>query len=82
MQVVPLHSPEQEGSKCLPYVNRVDELVPDAELLVEKLFARPPDDPPACIISDMFLGWTQASKISPKNCNRKGCRASRKTQHY
>lgn len=65
MRVVPLGvtPPEGEGSGSLPYVKRVNELVSDAEVMVAKLFSENEDAPPACIISDMFLGWTQVSSF-------------------
>lgn len=61
IRVVPLGvpSPEWAELESLPYAEHVHELVPEVELLVEKLFARQADAPPACIISDMFLGCFQ-----------------------
>lgn len=63
MRVVPLGVPprEGEGTSSLPFIHHVNELVADSELLVEGLFSQPGDAPPACIVSDMFLGWTQVS---------------------
>lgn len=61
MQVVPLGvtPPEGEGHTSLPYVNHVNTLVPETKILMTTLFARHEDAPPSCIVSDMFLGWTQ-----------------------
>ncbi|KAG0606959.1 hypothetical protein M758_9G182500 [Ceratodon purpureus] len=53
-------SPEWVGLESLPYSEHMEELVPEAERLVEELFTRHEDAPPACIISDMFLGCFQA----------------------
>ena len=65
MRVVPLgDSSVQPGSGTLPYLMHVESLEPEAELLLESLFAQDPECPPDCIVSDMFLGWTQV--INPR----------------
>lgn len=68
MRVVPLgvSPPEGEGSGSLPYVEHVHELVTDAEVMVAELFAANEGAPPACIVSDMFLGWTQVSRFAAR----------------
>jgi len=78
MRVVPLGvtPPEGEGHQSLPYVEHVNELVTDAEVMVAELFAKNEDAPPACIISDMFLGWTQVSSFSCHFCNRFAMKSS------
>ncbi|CAN5963980.1 unnamed protein product, partial [Sphagnum jensenii] len=45
--------------RSLPYVREVDTLVEATEEMMEKLFAENQAAPPACLVSDMFLGWTQ-----------------------
>ncbi len=59
--VPPVHT---KAVKNLPYVREVDTLVEATEEMMEKLFAENQAAPPACLVSDMFLGWTQASKKS------------------
>lgn len=63
MRVVSLGTTPQEGEGkgSLPYVNHVNDLVGETEDLMQKLIVENPSAPPASIISDMFLGWTQAS---------------------
>lgn len=65
IRVVPLGVPpaEGEGEGGLPYAKHVNGLVSEAEAMVAELFAGKDDDSdapaPDCIVSDMFLGWTQ-----------------------
>lgn len=49
---------EPEGEECVATARHADELASDAELLIKNIYTRAPL---ACIVSDMFLGWTQAS---------------------
>jgi len=70
IRVVPLGVPpaEGEGEGGLPYAKHVNGLVPEAEAMVAELFAgKDEDDAPApdCIVSDMFLGWTQVGRALP-----------------
>lgn len=66
MRVVPLGvTPKDEGAGSLPYVEYVNDLVPDGELLMTQLLSEYPDAPPSCIVSDMFMGWTNVSKHRP-----------------
>jgi hydroquinone glucosyltransferase len=64
IRVVQLGVPpvQTKAVKNLPYVREVDTLVEATEEMMEKLFAENRAAPPACLVSDMFLGWTQASK--------------------
>jgi hypothetical protein len=64
IRVVQLGVPpvQTKAVKNLPYVREVDTLVEATEEMMEKLFAENQAAPPACLVSDMFLGWTQASK--------------------
>jgi hydroquinone glucosyltransferase len=64
IRVVQLGVPpvQAKAVKSLPYVREVDTLVEATEEMMEKLFAENEAAPPACLVSDMFLGWTQASK--------------------
>jgi hydroquinone glucosyltransferase len=64
IRVVQLGVPpvQTKAVKNLPYVREVDTLVEATEEMMEKLFAENEAAPPACLVSDMFLGWTQASK--------------------
>lgn len=66
LRVVPLGDCSLEpGGGSLPYIRHTESLEPEAELLLESLFAQDPESPPACIISDMFLGWTQVINPPP-----------------
>jgi hypothetical protein len=64
IRVVQLGVPpvQTKAVKNLPYVREVDTLVEATDEMMEKLFAENQAAPPACLVSDMFLGWTQASK--------------------
>jgi hypothetical protein len=64
IRVVQLGVPpvQTKAVKNLPYVREVDTLVEATEEMMEKLFAENQAAPPVCLVSDMFLGWTQASK--------------------
>ncbi|CAM6016420.1 unnamed protein product, partial [Sphagnum balticum] len=61
IRVVQLGVPpvQTKAVKNLPYVREVDTLVEATEEMMEKLFAENQAAPPACLVSDMFLGWTQ-----------------------
>jgi hydroquinone glucosyltransferase len=64
IRVVQLGVPpvQTKAVRSLPYVREVGTLVEATEEMMEKLFAENQAAPPACLVSDMFLGWTQASK--------------------
>lgn len=49
------------GPGPLPYFKVVESLEGEAEKLLEKLSNENVASPPTCLISDIFLGWTQVS---------------------
>ncbi|CAK9213508.1 unnamed protein product [Sphagnum troendelagicum] len=61
IRVVQLGVPpvQTKAVRSLPYVREVGTLVEATEEMMEKLFAENQAAPPACLVSDMFLGWTQ-----------------------
>lgn len=70
MRVVPLgDSSVQPGGAWLPYLMHTESLQPEAELLLESLFAQDPECPPDCIVTDMFLGWTQVINLTRHQLN-------------
>lgn len=77
MRVVPLgDSSVQPGGGSLPYVKHIESMEPEAELLLESLFAQDPELPPDCIVSDMFLGWTQVIDPRPTQFRPSSFRSS------
>jgi hypothetical protein len=62
MRVVALgDSSVQPGGGTLPYLRHVESLEAEAELLLESLFD--------CIVTDMFLGWTQVINLTRDQLN-------------
>lgn len=51
--------PGDEIARPLPMVDASERIIQDFEELVEKLISTPGLPRPACLLCDMFLGWTQ-----------------------